>query len=141
VAPRSLSALEGLNLGPGQDNEDVSMRDVSDDSQGGQPRKRAAVGDEISAGSGSPQREAPSLPPRRSRARQSADSDIQRPPVSGKQLWTADREPLTRPSVAAPSLSPSATSPRPAKQFLPQYSTMMRNNNPSNSIRQAKPST
>jgi hypothetical protein len=51
------------------------MRDLSEDDQaaGDQPRKRAAVGDGISAGSASPYRErdsSSSPPPRRSKARQ-----------------------------------------------------------------------
>ena len=140
AAPSSLSALQGLNLGTRRDNEDVSMRDVSDDSQGGQPRKRAAVGDGISAGSGSPPRETSSPPPRRSRAQQSPDSEHQRPPVlSKKQLWTADREPLARPSLAAAPSSPPPTNLRAAKQFAPPYSTIMRHENLPNTIPQAKP--
>jgi hypothetical protein len=138
MAPRSLSALQQLNLGSGRDNEDVSMRDVSDDGQGDQPRKRAAVGDGISAGSGSPQRETSSPSPRRSRARQSPDSDLHRPPVSGKHLWT-DREPLARPSLAAPLLSPPPTSTRAGKQSVPQYSNATRNEKQSGIIPQARP--
>lgn len=88
------------------------MKDVSDDShEHDQPRKRAAVGDGISAGSASPAREASPLP-RRSKARptsapgpggsesteprQMSTVDT-RPHVSKKQLWHPDSEtPLPR---------------------------------------------
>lgn len=94
------------------------MRDASEDSQGDQPRKRAAVGDGISAGSGSPYRESPSPPPRRSRARQSPESDLQRPPPQNKQLWTPEREPLPKSSVAIAPIS------KPQKHYsLPTYSS------------------
>jgi hypothetical protein len=61
---RGGAALQGLNIDGPSESEDIAIRDVSDDSQRGQPRKRAAVGDGISAGSGSPYRESPSPPPR-----------------------------------------------------------------------------
>ncbi|KAM3064714.1 hypothetical protein ACMFMG_010634 [Clarireedia jacksonii] len=56
---RSLSGLQQLNLEP--KNEDTTIDDSSEDITVDQPRKRAAVGDRISAGSAS--REASSSPP------------------------------------------------------------------------------
>lgn len=97
------------------------MIDLSVDGQEAldQPRKRAAVGDGISAGSGSPYRDRDSSPPpRRSKVRPksaplrlSPDTDdlaqemfdIQRPSVRGKrQLWTPNDGPLTRASFVDP---------------------------------------
>jgi len=71
-----------------------------------QPRKRAAVGDGISAGSGSPFRDSTCPPPRRSKARptsppveslagsQSRDTPDThgRPHVGRRQLWSPDQE-------------------------------------------------
>lgn len=93
------------------------MKDISD-GQIEQPRKRAAIGDGISAGSLSPlpSRGSESPPPRRSKARPtsapygstsdaamrrqgSVDETSQRPHVGKKTLWTPDQEtPLTRSS-------------------------------------------
>ena len=119
VAPtRSLSELQGLHLGgTKQESEDVPMKDISDDNPGDQPRKRPAIGDGISAGSGSPLpfRDSESPPPRRSKARptsapygstsdvevrrQDSFEDTQRPHVGKKTLWTPDQDsPLTRAS-------------------------------------------
>jgi len=98
------------------------MKDDSDDEQGAhdQPRKRAAIGDGISAGSGSPYRESsPSPPPRRSKARPTSGTyelpldidsrlqewfDSQRPFIREiRQVWTPDdNAPLTRASFADP---------------------------------------
>lgn len=87
------------------------MVDMSDEAQDGQPRKRAAVGDGISAGSASPFRESSaSPPPRRSKARPASYGnqatederdihDIPRPTGSRKQLWTESDAPMPRPSV------------------------------------------
>ncbi|KUJ09305.1 uncharacterized protein LY89DRAFT_690348 [Mollisia scopiformis] len=112
AAARSISGLGALNLGT---PEDVDMRDLSDEAADGQPRKRAALGDGISAGSASPFRDSSaSPPPRRSKARPTSAPytsgetepdmyDIQRPANPRKQLWTEQDTPLTRSSVADPS--------------------------------------
>jgi hypothetical protein len=73
------------------------------------PRKRAAVGDGISAGSASPYRDSSASPPppRRSKARpvsgQYARSEKEifdaRPKPLSKQLWTEDTTPLSKSSV------------------------------------------
>jgi hypothetical protein len=119
VAPsRSLSELKTLKIGEAQqESEDVPMKDISEDNQGEQPRKRAAIGDGISAGSASPLpfRDSESPPPRRSKARPTSApygpasetemrrpvnfEDTQRPHVGKKILWTPDQDtPLTRSS-------------------------------------------
>jgi hypothetical protein len=129
--------MQGLNL---KDAEDTTMRDVSDDSQAGQPRKRPAVGDGISAGSGSPKRETPPPQPRRSRAHESPESDLQRPPVANKQLWTADRETLSRAFFAGSSSSPAALKEKAAKQSAPQpHPNVMRNESSASAGPRVKP--
>lgn len=98
--PRTLSGLQALNLGP---NEDVTMGD--EEIMTDQPRKRAAVGDGISAGSASPFREpSDSPPPPRSVTRPSSgpfstpDTENRRQATKG-QLWTPDQDsPFTRAS-------------------------------------------
>ncbi|KAG0650064.1 esl2 [Hyphodiscus hymeniophilus] len=121
IAPtRSLSQLKTLNLsGTYGNEEDVPMKDVSEDNQ---PRKRAAIGDGISAGSASPIpfRDSPSPPPRRSKARptsatyrsisetgmrrpRTSGEGIPRPHVEKRTLWTPDQEPLTRGSLDPPT--------------------------------------
>lgn len=117
---RSLAELQALNLEP-RGSDEFEMKDDSDDGQEAhdQPRKRAAIGDGISAGSGSPYRESsPSPPPRRSKARPTSGAyelpldtdsrpqefDTQRPVGGKRQLWTPDdNAPLTRASFADPS--------------------------------------
>lgn len=103
---RSLSGLQSLNIGTPRGSEDVTMQDASEDGGNDQPRKRAAVGDGISAGSASPYRNSESPPPRRSKARPTSapygsvpDTDLkqdnfepQRPQVLRKQLWTPDND-------------------------------------------------
>ncbi|KAM3067121.1 hypothetical protein ACMFMG_011676 [Clarireedia jacksonii] len=101
---RSLSGLQQLNLEP--KNEDTTMDDSPEDITVDQPRKRAAVGDRISAGSAS--REASgSPPPQQSRAQapqppMNADSRRQSPTSQRPKghLWTPDQDsPFTRSSV------------------------------------------
>lgn len=90
------------------------MRDLSDEAADGQPRKRAALGDGISAGSASPFRDSSASPPpsRRPKARPISASygspsgenerdmhDIPRPAGARKQLWTESDAPLPRSSV------------------------------------------
>jgi len=106
-----------LNIGTPRGSDDVAMQDLSDDAaEESLPRKRAAVGDGISAGSGSPYRDSSaSPPPRRSKARptsgqyeSSSDPDIVprdmldshgRPHGGKRQLWSPDQEPpLTKAS-------------------------------------------
>jgi len=87
------------------------MEDAADDNQDDRARKRAAVGDGISTGSGSPLRKSESPQPRRSKARptslpygsnpdsmQAESSFDARPQVAHKQLWTPEQEPLSRSS-------------------------------------------
>ena len=114
----SLSRLRALNIGTAGPSEDVTMRDLSEDSQAAadQPRKRAAIGGGISAGSASPRRaSSPSPPPRRAKGKATAapyggtsDPDTrreevfqaQRPYVGKKQLWSPehDNTPIARSS-------------------------------------------
>jgi hypothetical protein len=121
---RSISGLGAFHISTPRGSEDVAMQDLSEDSQEadvGQPRKRAAVGDGISAGSGSPLRESSAEPsPRRSKARplsgqygSTSDPDTLprdmldtqgRPHVGKRQLWSPDQEaPLTKASFNDPS--------------------------------------
>ncbi|TVY25709.1 EST/SMG-like protein [Lachnellula hyalina] len=112
---QSISSLRELNIGTPGGSEEIGMMNVSEDShERDQPRKRAAVGDGISAGSASPARETSASPlPRRSKARPTSapgpggsaiDSqqpsmfDAQRPQHNGKkQLWNPDQDtPLPR---------------------------------------------
>jgi hypothetical protein len=86
------------------------MRDVSEDNDlYDQPRKRAAIGAGITAGSGSPYREtSASPPPRRSKARPTSGTyelreDTGRPPVGKRQLWTANHEHTPKASFVDPS--------------------------------------
>jgi len=96
------------------------MQDLSEESPGAhdQPRKRPAIGDGISAGSGSPYREdSASPPPRRSKARPTSaqysstsetgllqQDALQRPQVGGKKLWNPEHDSVpARSSVADPS--------------------------------------
>lgn len=89
------------------------MRDLSDDSQAADlPRKRAAIGDGISAGSGSPYRDSPSPGPYRSKARPTSGQfestsdtdnfpremqDAQgRPPAGKHSLWEDGQKPLSK---------------------------------------------
>jgi hypothetical protein len=106
---RSLSTLGDLDLNTPRRSDDDAMRDLSEDDQaaGDQPRKRAAVGDGISAGSASPYRErdsSASPPPRRSKARPTSGTfatsdqekqdmfETQRPYVGKRQLWSPDQD-------------------------------------------------
>ncbi|PQE25047.1 hypothetical protein CJF31_00005896 [Rutstroemia sp. NJR-2017a BVV2] len=100
---RSLSGLQALNLGP--KNEDSTMDDSPEYITADQPRKRAAVGDGISAGSAS--REASgSPPPRRSKVQppqSPMDADSRRQTTTSQRpkghLWTPDQDsPFTRSS-------------------------------------------
>lgn len=108
LAPtRSTPGLGALNLGTPGDNEDVDMKDLSYQAPEDQPRKRAAIGDGITAGSASPSRDSPLSPsPRRSKARLTSapygtppEESTQRPAPARKSLWTEQRSPLTRSSV------------------------------------------
>ncbi|KAE8454538.1 hypothetical protein EG329_000161 [Mollisiaceae sp. DMI_Dod_QoI] len=112
VPTRSISGLGALNLGTPGESVDVDMGD-SDEATNDQPRKRAALGDGISAGSASPFRDSSASPPppRTSKARPNSaplgPSDTENrdmfhtPRGSGgrKQLWTEQDAPLTRSSV------------------------------------------
>ncbi|KUJ21773.1 uncharacterized protein LY89DRAFT_729275 [Mollisia scopiformis] len=141
---RSISGLGALNLGTPA--EDVDMRDLSDEAAGVQPRKRAAIGDGISAGSASPFRDSSaSPPPRRSKARPTSAPfaspeaetrdmfDVPRPTSSTRrQLWTERDAPLTRSSVQDSSNIASVqvqkarkllSSPRPQKPSQVSQST------------------
>jgi hypothetical protein len=101
---------------------DVDMKDLSEDEQAAEddiPRKRAAIGDGISAGSVSPYRDSSPSPPLRSKARPpsaqfdpSPDPDyiprtmhdpISRPQTGKGQLWQEGQTPLTKASFKDPS--------------------------------------
>ncbi|ESZ90810.1 hypothetical protein SBOR_8815 [Sclerotinia borealis F-4128] len=118
---RSLSGLQALSLRP---NEDITMEDEEITTD--QPRKRAAVGDGISAGSASPFREASdSPPPRRSLARptsgptSTSDTETRRQATKG-QLWTPDQDsPFTRSSFDPSNITSIQTSKSRAQGFKP----------------------
>ncbi|KAM3066465.1 hypothetical protein ACMFMG_012050 [Clarireedia jacksonii] len=100
---RSLSELQTLHLG--ERNEDSVMNDSPEDTTADQPRKRAAVGDGISAGSASLEASG-SPPPRRSKLQppqSPIDADSRRQTTTSQrpkgQLWTPDQDsPFTRSS-------------------------------------------
>lgn len=110
------------------------MQDPSDEGQAAaeQPRKWAAVGDGISAGSASPYRESSaSPPPRRSKARSTSAPhgpsdvenrrdmfDTQRPNVGRTQLWTEDAASLTKLNFVDPSNIASIQAQRSRAQAL-----------------------
>ncbi|KAL5329581.1 hypothetical protein ACEPPN_003095 [Leptodophora sp. 'Broadleaf-Isolate-01'] len=107
-APSSLFGIGILNIASPQSTYDVDMEDPSEGQAAAeQPRKRAAIGDGISAGSASPFRDlSASPPPRRSKARptsgQYGGSEKEmfdsRPKPGNKQLWTEDTAPLSKSS-------------------------------------------
>lgn len=146
-AKRSLSysqtaptgSLQLLNIGTNsKDSEDVTMQDVSDEGNSDQPRKRAAVGDGISAGSVSPfrERDSESPPPRRSRARPTSDPENQRPPATRKQLWSPDNDtPFTRASVDPANIA-SLQAQKSRAQALQQKN---RNTFPASQLARASP--
>ncbi|KAI9046980.1 hypothetical protein LZ554_009055 [Drepanopeziza brunnea f. sp. 'monogermtubi'] len=130
----SLPGLAALNISTPQGSEGIGMQDLSDAGQataGEQPRKRAAIGDGISAGSASPFRDSSASPsPRRSKARPTSApngsaSDIKkerdmfdRPSVGNKTLWTEASAPPPRSAV---DLSNVASTPRSrAQAFHPR---------------------
>jgi hypothetical protein len=103
------------------------MRDLSDNNNvHDQPRKRAAVGDGISAGSSSPYRDlSASPPPRHSKARPTSDTyelreDTGRPPVGKRQLWIPDQEQTPKASFADPSNLTSIQAQKSRAQSLQQ---------------------
>jgi hypothetical protein len=131
-----------LNLDKGaRGSDEFEMKDDLDNEQGrhDQPRKRAAIRDGISAGSGSPYRESSPSPSRRSKARPTSGAyeldtdnrpqegfDSLRPSVGGKrQLWTPDdNAPLTRASFADPSNIASVQARKSrAQQLQHKYSS------------------
>ena len=108
------------------------MQDASDATPD-QPRKRAAIGDGISAGSGSPFRDqSASPPPRRSKARPTSPLYVtaseaagggqdmfepQRPPVIKKQLWSPEQDtPPPRTSFDLSNVAPQAQRSRAQAQ-------------------------
>ena len=108
---RSLSAysalgVSALNIGTPRDMgqiasaADADDEHVNPDTDG--PRKRAAIGGGISAGSASPFREtSPETEPRKPKTRPTSapDFDIQRPQPERKTLWTENDVAPTRSSV------------------------------------------
>ncbi|KAG4030876.1 hypothetical protein MFRU_010g00100 [Monilinia fructicola] len=129
---RSLSGLQALNLGPNEDNT-MEDEEVTTD----QPRKRAAVGDGISAGSASPFREtSDSPPPGRSSARPStgpfspSDTETRRQATKG-QLWTPDQNsPLTRASFDPSNIASIHTSKSRAQALKPAHRRHMKASSP-----------
>ncbi|RAL68390.1 hypothetical protein DID88_007121 [Monilinia fructigena] len=118
---RSLSGLQALNLGPNEDNTMGDEETATD-----QPRKRAAVGDGISAGSASPFREtSDSPPPRKALARPStgpfspSDTETRRQATKG-QLWTPDQDsPFTRSSFDPSNIASIQASKSRAQALKP----------------------
>jgi hypothetical protein len=116
------SGIGALEINTPRSNDDVDMRDLSEDGQAAEenlPRKRAAIGDGISAGSVSPYRDSSPSPPLRSKARPPsaqfdppADPDYiprtmhdptGRPQTGRGQLWSEGQTPLTKASFKDPS--------------------------------------
>jgi hypothetical protein len=127
------------------------MHDVSEEDNPEAPRKRAALGDGISAaGSASPLRESHSPPPRRSKARPTSAPygsasepevlrehfDTHRPHVPKKKLWTPDQDTvlskgvIDRSNIASVAAQKSrasglqSTTPRNKHQSSPQAYSM-----------------
>lgn len=143
---RSLSGLgvQKLNIGGDQAPSDAAELDVVEGS-----RKRAAIGDGISAGSASPYRKSSaSPPPRRSKARPTSalygsESTVRAsdmfdspwPQTHNKQLWREQDAPTPRPafvdpknvaSIHAQKTRAQALQPKSRKHFqLPQASTSL----------------
>ena len=120
---RSSSGIAALDISTPRSNEDVVMQDISEDSRAAEenrPPKRAAVGDRISAGSGSPQWDSsPSSSPRRSKARPTSGQfestsetenfqrnlldTSDRPRIGKGRLWQEGQAGLTKSSFQDPS--------------------------------------
>lgn len=136
---RSLSSLQALNLGP---NEGNTMED--EETTAYKPRKRAAVGDGISAGSASPFREeSESPPPRRSLARPTSgqipvsDTETRRQATKG-QLWTPDQDsPFTRSSFDPSNIASTQASKSRAQMFKPANRRPLKTSTPQTSSRPA----
>ncbi|KAJ8069093.1 hypothetical protein OCU04_002766 [Sclerotinia nivalis] len=136
---RSLSGLQALNLGP---NEGNTMED--EETAADKPRKRAAVGDGISAGSASPFREeSESPPPRRSLARltsgpiSASDTETRRQATKG-QLWTPDQDsPFTRSSFDPLNIASTQASKSRSQMFKPVNRRPMKTSAPQTSSRPA----
>jgi hypothetical protein len=109
------------------------MQDASEESHGDQPRKRAALGDGISTGSGSPMRKSESPPPRRSKARPTSaplgpglDSEAQRqsfdtrPYMPKKTLWSPEQSSPAQRTSFDPSNIASVQAQRTRTQALQQ---------------------
>ena len=149
---RSLSGLQGLNIGTPREDQDTVMRESTEDVHDDLPqRKRAAVGDGISAGSASPHRESESPPPRRSKARPTSlphearsDFVIQtdtlfdpRPHVSRKHLWSPDQDiPLSKTSVDPANVASVQTQRSRNQAMRPKNTKPSQLQSPSNSLRQ-----
>ncbi|KAG4438346.1 hypothetical protein IFR05_006190 [Cadophora sp. M221] len=145
-APGSLSGIGALNIASPQGTHDVDMEDSAEgQATTEQPRKRAAIGDGISAGSASPFRESSaSPPPRRSKARatsgqhRGSENDMfdSRPKPGNKQLWTEDTTPLSKSSFVDPTNIASiqaqrsrtqALQPRPTRKSFPATTQIPKN--------------
>ncbi|KAE9370443.1 hypothetical protein N431DRAFT_559607 [Stipitochalara longipes BDJ] len=121
--------IGALDINTPRVSADVDMRDLSDGSQAAEenrPPKRAAIGDGISAESGSPFRDSsPSSSPRRSKARptssqferQDGENFHARPSMGKRQLWQV-RQPNPRSSFNDPSnLASIAAQKADTKQY------------------------
>jgi hypothetical protein len=138
--------MAALDLNTPRSSADVDMQDISDEAaEESLPRKRAALGDGISAGSGSPFRDSsPSSSPRRSKARpasgqfdSTSDTDnfqrnmqdtLGRPPTTKRQLWqegqpslskSAFNDPSNYASVAAQKVRSQQNNPKFRKPLQP----------------------
>ncbi|TGO65625.1 hypothetical protein BOTNAR_0076g00190 [Botryotinia narcissicola] len=137
---RSLSGLQALNLGSNEDNTMEDEEETTTD----QPRKRAAVGDGISAGSASPFREhSSSPPPRRSLARPTSgpisaeDTETRRQATKG-QLWTPDQDsPFTRSSFDPSNIASIQASRSRAQAYRPANRRTAKPSTPQSTSRSA----
>ena len=141
---RSVLGIGSLDINTTRSGEDVSMRDISEEgAEDSLPRKRAATGDGISAGSWSPFRDSsPPSYPRRSIARPTSgqfegrDGDNFRrnifdtpsqPPTSKRQLWQ-EGSALSGSSLSDPSNIASIAARKARAQTKPPDDSKPRNN-------------
>lgn len=144
--PRSLSGLQSLNLGNAEATEDVTMQDALDVEQEGPSKKRAALGDGISNGSGSPLRNSESSQPTPSRVRptslphnsfpgathQSTFEPRSQTAAGKQQLWTPDQDAHLSRSTIDPSNIASLQAQRTRNQGLNQSQKSRNSTRPNN---------
>ncbi|KAK6594612.1 telomerase-binding protein EST1A protein [Botrytis cinerea] len=127
---RSLSGLQALNLGSNEDNTVEDEETTTD-----QPRKRAAVGDGISAGSASPFRENSARPT--SGPISAEDTETRRQATKG-QLWTPDQNsPFTRSSFDPSNIASIQASRSRAQAYRPANRRTAKPSTPQSTSRSA----